>query len=98
MMEAIEAAAHTIFLNRIGDQLRFAPLPGTGSKIMSYVLDMDFLAATSPSRLRGVESIQTRLVASWMRHAAIHPMPSRHGLVHALDARSLLSRATAVSP
>jgi len=64
MMEAIEAAAHTIFLNRIGDQLRFAPLPGTGSKIMSYVLDMDFLGsdfAVTPYEVW--ESIQTRLVA-----------------------------------
>src|SRR5205807_4393661 len=64
MMEAIKAAAHTIFLNRIGDQLRFAPLLGAGSKTMSYALDMDFLGsdfAVTPYEVW--ESIQTRLVA-----------------------------------
>ena len=45
MMAAIGAASHTVFLNRIGDQLRFAPLPGTGSKTMSYALDMGFLGS-----------------------------------------------------
>ena len=45
MMAAIGAASHTVFLNRIGDQLRFAPLPGTGSKTMSYALDMRFLGS-----------------------------------------------------
>ena len=46
VMSAIAAADHTIFLNRIGDQLRFRPLPGAGTKTMSYALDFDFLSAS----------------------------------------------------
>lgn len=45
LREQIEAADHTLFLNRIGDQLRFAPLPGAGSKTVVYTLDMDQLGS-----------------------------------------------------
>ncbi|MEJ0035573.1 MAG: hypothetical protein WDO68_05770 [Gammaproteobacteria bacterium] len=64
MMAAIGAADHTIFLNRIGDQLRFAPLPGAGTKTMSYALDLAFLGsefATTPYDVW--EEIQLRLTA-----------------------------------
>jgi len=64
LLNAIERSAHTIFLNRIGDQLRFAPLPGRGSKTMCYTLDLDFLGsefAISPYAVW--ESIQARLTA-----------------------------------
>ncbi|SLN42252.1 hypothetical protein ROA7450_02055 [Roseovarius albus] len=47
--EALNAAMtqvdHTVFLNRIGDQMRFRSLPGTGSKTMVYTLDVDTLAS-----------------------------------------------------
>ena len=46
VMEAIGAADHTLFLNRLGDQLRFRPLPGRGGKTMSYALDMNFLGSS----------------------------------------------------
>lgn len=46
LARAIETADHTIFLNRIGDQLRFAVLPGAGSKSIPYTLDVDFLASS----------------------------------------------------
>ena len=42
---ALEAADHTIFLARIGDQMRFFPLPGKGSKTMCYALDNRILEA-----------------------------------------------------
>ena len=45
VLEAIGQADITIFLARIGDQLRFQPLPGAGRKVMSYALDFDFLGA-----------------------------------------------------
>ncbi len=45
LLEEISQAAHTIFLNRIGDQLRFAPLPGAGSKTVCYTLDLDYLGS-----------------------------------------------------
>jgi hypothetical protein len=64
VMHAIGAADHTIFLNRIGDQVRFAPLPGTGTKTMCYALDMQFLGsefATTPYSIW--EGIQARVTA-----------------------------------
>ena len=36
---------HTIFMNRIGDQMRFRNLPGSGSKTMIYTLDENILAS-----------------------------------------------------
>ncbi|MCL6286099.1 hypothetical protein M3P21_21545 [Ruegeria sp. 2012CJ41-6] len=44
---AMEYVDHTIFMNRIGDQMRFKSLPGRGSKTMVYTLDADMLAAGS---------------------------------------------------
>jgi hypothetical protein len=64
LLEAIEASAHTIFLNRVGDSLRFSPLPGRGSKTMCYALDLDFLGsdfAVSPYAVW--EGIHARLLA-----------------------------------
>ena len=64
VMNAIGAASHTIFLNRIGDQLRFEPLPGRGSKTILYALDMEFLGsyfAVTPYPVW--QNVQSRLVA-----------------------------------
>jgi hypothetical protein len=44
LLEAIAAADHTVFLSRIGDQLRFIELPGTGSKSMVYTLGGEHLS------------------------------------------------------
>jgi hypothetical protein len=64
MLDKIETAAHTIFLNRIGDQVRFAPLPGIGDKIMSYALDMRFLGSDFAVTPYAVwDGIQSRLAA-----------------------------------
>ena len=41
--EAMRQADHTIFFARIGDQVRFMDLPGTGSKIMCYTHDVSYL-------------------------------------------------------
>ncbi|MFK7940990.1 MAG: hypothetical protein AB8B82_16540 [Roseovarius sp.] len=50
---------HTIFLNRIGDQMRFKSLPGDGTKTMVYTLDVDTLA----SRAAGYDhGLMTRFV------------------------------------
>ncbi len=43
--DAITRADHTIFLARLGDQVRFQSIPGNGSKTMCYALDRDYLAA-----------------------------------------------------
>ncbi len=32
LLDAIEQATHTLFLNRVGDQLRFSPLPGLAAR------------------------------------------------------------------
>jgi hypothetical protein len=42
---AIGAVDHTIFLSRVGDQVRFTRLPGPGSKTMVHTLSMSALAA-----------------------------------------------------
>ncbi len=39
LWRALESIDHVVFLARIGDQMRFYPLPGEGSKTMCYALD-----------------------------------------------------------
>ena len=41
--KAMRQADHTIFFARIGDQVRFMDLPGTGNKIMCYTHDASYL-------------------------------------------------------
>lgn len=45
LFDAIGAADHTIFLSRIGDQVRFTDLPGPGVKTMVHALDLAALGA-----------------------------------------------------
>lgn len=55
---------HTIFFSRLGDQVRFAELPGHGSKTMTYTLDPEFLGDAFGRLPFGVlEEIRDRLVA-----------------------------------
>ena len=42
---ALESVDHTVFLARIGDQMRFHKLPGEGSKTMCYTLDGKMLVS-----------------------------------------------------
>ncbi len=57
---AMQHVDHTIFLNRIGDQMRFRSLPGAGTKTMVYTLDAETLA----SRAAGYDhGLMVRLVA-----------------------------------
>ena len=63
---SLETVDHTIFLARIGDQMRFHPLPGKGSKTMCYTLDLKMLA--SPAGLTSyrmasklLESVQFKI-------------------------------------
>lgn len=44
-LEAISKADHTVFMARLGDQLRFGALTGNGSKTMCYALDRELLCA-----------------------------------------------------
>ena len=63
VIAAMAGADHTIFLSRIGDQIRFQPLPGAGSKTMVYALDAEHLGslfATLPYAL--LETLHDRLV------------------------------------
>lgn len=45
LFDRIAATDHTIFLSRIGDMLRFNPLPGGGSKTMCYALNLELLGS-----------------------------------------------------
>ena len=42
---AMDAVDHTLFLARIGDQVRFTDLGGTGTKTMCYALDEESFAS-----------------------------------------------------
>ena len=46
LLAGLAEADHTIFFNRIGDQVRFQALPGAGTKTMCYTLDIGFLGAS----------------------------------------------------
>ncbi|MEQ9487773.1 MAG: hypothetical protein RIM72_02135 [Alphaproteobacteria bacterium] len=66
---AMEHVDHTIFFNRIGDQMRFRPLPGPGSKTILYAFDIDALGsdfATTPHSLfmEMLDMVQQRLDAT----------------------------------
>jgi len=64
VMEAISQADRTIFLARVGDQLRFQPLPGAGRKVMSYALDFGFLGAPFATQPHGfLAELHRRLTA-----------------------------------
>lgn len=43
--EAMRAADHTLFFNRIGDHIRFTGLPGVSRSTMAYTLDLASLGA-----------------------------------------------------
>jgi hypothetical protein len=45
LTKAMETADVTIFFTRLGDQLRFTPLPGSGKKIMTYTVTREHLGA-----------------------------------------------------
>lgn len=45
LLAAIEKADHTVFMARLGDQVRFRELPGPGSKTMCYALDAGLMSA-----------------------------------------------------
>ena len=59
LMSAMTHVDHTVFLNRIGDQMRFKSLPGDGTKTMVYTLDVKTLASRSTGFDHG---FMTRLV------------------------------------
>ena len=44
LRNAMAQADHTVFMSRIGDQLRFYPVPGPGTTTMCYALDARMLA------------------------------------------------------
>ena len=64
LLAAIEAADHTVFLSRIGDQLRFMELPGRGSKSMVYTLAENHLSGGfATARHDIMEQIRSALMA-----------------------------------
>lgn len=46
VFDAIAAADRTVFLSRLGDQLRFSSVAGKAPPIMCYALDMELLSAS----------------------------------------------------
>lgn len=65
LIEAMEQAHHTIFMGRIGDQVRFTTLSGAGTKTMCYALDEDLLASAFCALPHGLmEELKRRLEAA----------------------------------
>lgn len=63
LLESIEQATHTLFLNRVGDQLRFSPLPGRGRKAITYTLDLGYLgSAFGVAAYDALEELRRRVV------------------------------------
>jgi len=63
LFDAIERASHTLFLNRLGDQLRFSPLPGAGRKAITYTLDLGYLgSAFGVAAYDALEELRRRVV------------------------------------
>ncbi|MEM7227156.1 MAG: hypothetical protein AAF495_29585 [Pseudomonadota bacterium] len=54
LVAAISQADHTVFFNRIGDQVRFQALPGASTKTMCYALDIGFLGAPFATLTHGL--------------------------------------------
>ncbi len=70
---AMRESEHTIFFSRLGDQLRFCPLPGSGTKTMCYTHDADYLGAEFgrvPHRLfeRMLELLMTKIKSARVVH------------------------------
>ena len=45
LSRAMDGVDHTVFFNRIGDQIRFLPIPGRSSKTMAYATNRDTLGS-----------------------------------------------------
>ena len=45
VITAMQEVDHTLFLARLGDQIRFSETHGSGSKTMCYALDMEYLGS-----------------------------------------------------
>jgi hypothetical protein len=93
---ALEQADHTVFLHRIGDQLRFRPVPGGGTKVIGYTLDHDYLAEDFGRTPAAVfEEVLERILAVLRR-------AKRYTIVCANGTRALMkvprSRRIAVTP
>jgi len=66
--EAIQHSDHTIFFSRLGDQLRFCPLPGRGTKTMCYATTEKYLSedfcAVPYGLFKDVHDLLVDLIAS----------------------------------
>lgn len=59
VIKAMNSVDHTIFLARLGDQMRFREIKKSGSKIISYALDRDMLVSGfGTADYRGFEALK----------------------------------------
>ena len=62
LLAAMEHVDHTIFFSRIGDQLRFDKIPGSGTKTVVYALDVHLLGSEFSTIPYGfLRAVQTNL-------------------------------------
>jgi hypothetical protein len=65
LSDAMGQVDHTVFFSRIGDQIRFAPVPGRCSKTMSYAMNGESLASDFCSL---PHSLMEKLLVMLRRH------------------------------
>ncbi len=74
LLETMRTADHTVFLSRLGDQVRFSGLPGSGSKTMCALYDTSYLGDAFARVPHGVfEEVSSLLLArlAGKRHCRI---------------------------
>ena len=79
--QAIRQADHTLFLSRLGDQIRFSEVHGTGSKTICYTLDQELLGtafATVPWDLfKQIHDRLTARITDPQRYRITHPLATQ---------------------
>ncbi len=73
LVQAMRLADHTLFLARLGDQIRFRPGSESFSKIISYAIDSDMLASDfGIADYRGFEALKAAINKVMANASSIH--------------------------
>ena len=73
LINAMNSVDHTIFLARLGDQMRFREIKQAGSKIISYALDRDMLVSGfGTADYRGFEALKSTINKAIVNADEIH--------------------------
>ena len=96
--ERLSRMDHTIFFSRIGDQVRFLTLPGSGTKTMVYAIDRDFLASDFGHLPFGLLEEIRDLVIDHISRASLYTITSPLGTNLAMELPNPLPGTSPVMP